>query len=79
LVITATDWVKNGDRWTVTAVRPGGAVQAVHVGTGRHVTLPAAYVAESSELGYASTVHGAQGVTTDTAHTVATGGLTSQW
>ena len=73
LVITATDWVKNGDRWAVTAVRPDGAVQAVHVGTGRNVILPAAYVIESAQLGYASTVHGAQGLTTDTCHSVATG------
>jgi AAA domain len=78
LVIMATDWVKNGDRWTVTAVRPDGAVQAVHLGTGRHVILPAAYVAESAQLGYASTVHGAQGVTTDTCHSVATGSESRQ-
>ena len=78
LVITATDWVKNGDRWTVTAVRPGGDVQVVHVGTGRHIILPGAYVAESAQLGYATTVHGAQGITTDTSHSVATGSESRQ-
>jgi conjugative relaxase-like TrwC/TraI family protein len=78
LGITATDWVKNGDRWTVTAVRQGGAVQVVHVGTGRHIILPRAYLAESAQLGYASTVHGAQGITTDTCHSVATGSESRQ-
>ena len=78
LVITATDWVKNGDRWAVTAVQPDGALQAVHVGTGRNVILPADYVIESAQLGYASTVHGAQGLTTDTCHTVATGSESRQ-
>jgi conjugative relaxase-like TrwC/TraI family protein len=78
LVITETDWVKNGDRWTVSQVLPDGAVQAVHLATGRLVTLPTGYVAESAQLGYASTVHGAQGLTTDTSHTVATGSESRQ-
>jgi DNA primase catalytic core len=73
LVISASDWVKNGDRWTVTKVHRGGALDVQHLGTARHVTLPAAYVAVSAQLGYAATVHGAQGVTTDTCHSVATG------
>src|SRR5665811_2301749 len=68
LVISASDWVKNGDRWTVTKVHRGGALDVQHLGTARHVTLPAAYVAVSAQLGYAATVHGAQGVTTDTCH-----------
>jgi len=37
------------------------------------VTLPADYVQTSVELGYASTVHTAQGVTADTMHGVVTG------
>jgi DNA primase catalytic core len=78
LVISASDWVKNGDRWTVTKVHRGGALDVQHLGTARHVTLPAAYVAVSAELGYASTVHGAQGVTTDSCHTVSTGSESRQ-
>jgi len=78
LVISVSDWVKNGDRWTVTKVHRGGALDVQHLGTGRHVTLPAAYVAVSAELGYAATVHGAQGVTTDSCHTVATGSESRQ-
>jgi conjugative relaxase-like TrwC/TraI family protein len=73
LVLSPTDWVKNGDRWTVTAVLPGGAVQAVHTATARRVLLPAAYVAQHVALGYASTIHTAQGSTADTSHTVLTG------
>ena len=37
------------------------------------VTLPAAYVAQHVQLAYASTIHGAQGATVDTTHTVLTG------
>ena len=78
LVISASDWVKNGDRWTVTKVHRNGALDVQHLGTARHVTLPAAYVAVSAELGYASTVHGAQGVTTASCHALATGSESRQ-
>ena len=44
-----------------------------HTRTGRTLTLPPAYVAASVELGYATTVHGAQGVSVDTMHGLATG------
>jgi DNA primase catalytic core len=73
LPISATDWVKNGDRWTVRTVHRSGAIVAVHTETGRTVTLPGDYVAENAELGYAATVHGAQGITADTCHTLASG------
>jgi hypothetical protein len=48
-------------------------LRARHVRNGRTVTLPAAYVQTSVELGYASTVHTAQGVTADTVHGAVTG------
>jgi len=73
LAISATDWVKNGDRWRVREVLPGGALQVQHLGTGRVLTLPGDYTRRHVALGYASTVHGAQGSTADTCHTVATG------
>jgi len=79
---TATDWVKNGDRWTVTAARTTGdlqgALDVVHTRTGRHLSLPADYARESVQLGYATTVHGGQGVTADTSHTVAAGAESRQ-
>jgi ATP-dependent exoDNAse (exonuclease V) alpha subunit len=73
LRITATDWVKNGDRWTVLHVAQDGALKVRHTQSGRTVTLPAGYVGTASELGYATTVHGAQGVTVATMHGLATG------
>jgi UvrD-like helicase C-terminal domain len=44
-----------------------------HVRNGRAVMLPAGYGSTATELGYASTVHTAQGVTADTVHGVVTG------
>ena len=44
-----------------------------HVASRLHVTLPADYVAAHVELGYASTVHTAQGITTDVVHGIVTG------
>jgi len=78
LVLTRNDWVRNGDRWTIRDVRADGAVTAQHVGTNRIITLPADYVATQVELGYARTVHGAQGLTADTAHSVVTGAESRQ-
>lgn len=71
--IGAHDWVKNGDRWIIEQVRESGALDVIHHDTHRHITLPAAYVAEHVSLGYACTVHGAQGITAETCHTIATG------
>ncbi|HEX8081454.1 MAG TPA: MobF family relaxase [Jatrophihabitans sp.] len=71
--IGAHDWVKNGDRWIIEQVRQSGALDVIHHDTGRHITLPAGYVAEHVSLGYACTVHGAQGITAETCHTIATG------
>ncbi|MEN0072718.1 MAG: transfer protein Tra, partial [Propionicimonas sp.] len=73
LRVSRTDWVRNGDRWTVLKVGAGGRITAQHNAHRRIVTLPADYVAESVELGYATTVHGAQGVTADAMHGLATG------
>jgi hypothetical protein len=73
LRITATDWVKNGDRWTVLHLPKTGGLVVRHVRNGRTVTLPADYVSTATELGYATTVHTAQGVTADTMHGVVTG------
>lgn len=68
-----TDWVKNGDRWTILEVHDSGAVSAQHAQNGHMVTLRPDYVAESTELGYATTVHAAQGVSVDAMHGLATG------
>jgi conjugative relaxase-like TrwC/TraI family protein len=73
LRVTATDWVKNGDRWIILNLTGNGGMRVRHVRNGCIVTLPHDYVATSVELGYATTVHAAQGVTADTVHGVVTG------
>lgn len=70
---TGASWVKNGDRWTVLHAHADGSLTVRRPGASRRrgmVRLPAAYVAESVELGYAITAHRAQGATVDTAHLV---------
>ncbi|WP_285100911.1 MobF family relaxase [Promicromonospora sp. MEB111] len=79
-------WVRNGDRWQITQVHQNGSVTAQRIGPDAHtdtrktgrvqlsggmVRLPAVYVAEQVDLGYAITAHRAQGLTVDTAHTIA--------
>lgn len=65
-------WVKNGDRWTVTRANDDGSltVRRVHSKWRTTITLPAVYVTEHVELGYAITAHRAQGSTVDTAHAI---------
>lgn len=75
---SATDFVKNGDRWQVVDARADGSLHVAHTRTGRRVTLPADYVAEHVELGYASTIHTAQGISVDTTHGVLSGGESRQ-
>jgi len=75
---SGTDWVRNGDRWTITGIATDGALRAVHQTNRHRVILPAPYVAESVELGYACTIHSAQGVTADVLHGIATGTETRQ-
>ena len=73
LRLTPTEWVKNGDRWTVTDVGKHGDLTVRHNRSHHTVRLPADYVQASTGLGYATTVHCAQGVTADTMHGLATG------
>src|SRR3546814_12227104 len=60
---SATDWVKNGDRWNVLEIHDGGELTVQHTQHGRTVRLPADYVARSTALGYPCPVHTAQAVT----------------
>jgi hypothetical protein len=72
--------VRNGDRWTVTKLREDGSVtiRPINRRFGGSIVLPAAYVTEHLDLGYAVTAHRAQGVTTDTAHVVVTSTTTRE-
>lgn len=72
LGVSATDWVKNGDRWIITGIHEGN-LAVKHAGSGLRTVLPAEYVAAHVELGYASTVHTAQGLTADSMHGIVTG------
>lgn len=70
---TGRTWVKNGDRWQVTHRYEDGSLAVRRLGKGdqprgKALVLPAKYVREELELGYASTVHRAQGASVDTAH-----------
>ncbi|MEZ2122985.1 MobF family relaxase [Corynebacterium sp. CCM 9203] len=58
----------NGDQWRVREINADGSITAIHTANNGRVVLPADYVKKSVELGYASTVHRAQGLTVDTAH-----------
>lgn len=70
---TGKAWVKNGDRWQVTRHYDDGSLAVRRLGRGdqphgKALVLPAKYVSEELELGYASTVHRAQGASVDTTH-----------
>ncbi len=65
---TGRRWVKNGDTWIVSATGHDGAMTLRRASGRGEVMLPAAYVREHVELGYAATAHRAQGRTVDTAH-----------
>lgn len=73
-LLAGRSWVKNGDRWRIVLDYADGAMAVRRIRRdgqeGAAVTLPADYVAQHVELGYASTVHRAQGLTVDTAHAV---------
>jgi hypothetical protein len=76
-------WVKNGDRWVVQAVDRNGDLHVAQAGhragrAGGKLVLPAKYVGGHVQLGYASTIHGAQGATVDTTHTVVNGAESRQ-
>ena len=78
LRLTRTDFVKNGDRWVVTKAHRDGALTVRHDGLGRTITLPKDYVADHVDLGYASTIHGAQGQTVQASHVLMYGSESRQ-
>jgi AAA domain len=73
LRLAANDWVKNGDRWMITHVAKHGDLTVRHTRSQLTVRLPSDYVRASTGLGYATTIHAAQGVSADTMHGVLTG------
>ncbi|GAB2554759.1 MobF family relaxase [Nocardia heshunensis] len=61
--IRAGDPIDNGEQWRVRNVHADGSLTVAGITHRGHVVLPARYVADNTELGYASTVHRAQGMT----------------
>jgi conjugative relaxase-like TrwC/TraI family protein len=77
LTTNTGDWVRNGDRWTVTRAHRDGSLTATHR-NGAGVRLPVGYVTADTELGYASTIHTALGITAHTCHGIFTGAETRE-
>jgi hypothetical protein len=66
--IDGPDQVRNGNRWHVVAVgAERNRLAAERLGDGARVVFDGDYLTEHVSLGYAATVHAAQGVTADTA------------
>lgn len=57
------DPIDNGEQWKVRTVHDDGSLTVAGIKHHGHVHLPARYVLDHTELGYASTVHRAQGMT----------------
>jgi conjugative relaxase-like TrwC/TraI family protein len=68
--LTTSDgtWVKNGDAWRVESLGDDGSLVLRRTTTGARVAIDATYAATHVELGYATTLHRAQGRTVDRAH-----------
>lgn len=65
------DQVRNGNRWTVVAMDPSACRLTAHrVSDGARVVFDGDYLREHVTLGYAATVHAAQGVTADASYAV---------
>jgi ATP-dependent exoDNAse (exonuclease V) alpha subunit len=73
LRLSATDRVKNGDRWMITHIDKHGDLTVRQTRSHLTVRLPSDYVPTSTGLGYATTIHAAQGVSADTMHGLLTG------
>ena len=70
LVAGDGEWVRNGDRWVVEWSDGSGGLGVRRAGSGARVGLPAGYVEEHVDLGYAITHTRAQSATADAALTV---------
>ncbi|WP_218713027.1 MobF family relaxase [Arthrobacter sp. BF1] len=69
------DFIRNGTLITIAgAPNPEGSIAGVRADNGAKIILGASYLAESVELGYATTAHRSQGITVDTGHTLVSEG-----
>ncbi|MBY4212634.1 relaxase domain-containing protein [Rhodococcus fascians] len=65
---TRGERVRNGDLWTVETAHRDGSLSVRHLEHNGRIRLPADYVRERCELGYATTIHRSQGMTVDAVH-----------
>ncbi|MCS3853350.1 MobF family relaxase [Tsukamurella ocularis] len=68
------DQVRNGHRWIVHDILADGTIHAIRTHDKARVVLEPDYVREHVDLGYAATVHTAQGATTDFTHALLNAG-----
>jgi conjugative relaxase-like TrwC/TraI family protein len=75
-ILDATgDFIRNGTLITVSdSPNPDGSIEGIRYDNGARILLNANYLAESVELGYATTAHRSQGITVDTGHTLVSEG-----
>ncbi|MCY1659221.1 relaxase domain-containing protein [Dietzia sp. SL131] len=67
--------VINGQLFTVTGITDDGSLAVRDSSTGQDMLIPASYADKSIHLGYAATIHRAQGATVDTVHAVIDAGV----
>jgi hypothetical protein len=72
------EWVRNRDRFVVTATHDDGAMTVRRLDGDGQVVQPSGYVADHVELGYATSVHAAQGQTVGTAHALVSTAMTRE-
>ncbi|NIL78404.1 MobF family relaxase [Rhodococcus sp. B10] len=65
---TRGERVDNGDLWTVETAHRDGSLTVKYLDRAGQVRLPAEYVRDHCELGYATTIHRSQGMTVDAVH-----------
>lgn len=69
------DFIRNGTLITVSgSPNLDGSITGIRQDNGATIVLAAGYLAESVELGYATTAHRSQGITVDTGHTLVSEG-----
>lgn len=72
------DRVKNGDLWHVTGISGDGTLTVKHTEHAAPITLPADYVEQHVEIGYARTIGRSQGLTTGNTYTLGDGGMSRE-
>jgi ATP-dependent exoDNAse (exonuclease V) alpha subunit len=65
ITTTRGEFVRNGARWSVTGTLADGSIHVASLETGELAVLPCEYVREHVALGYALTIHKAQGKTAE--------------